>query len=218
MLVKPDKIKYNVSAMENGDKKKGIDKMRLKKIFSVLALTMMVSLTACGRAAETQETTTAKAPETTTQAPTTAKQVELSDIHEAVKAVYGENYIPSMPFDAQYLSDVYGITEDMYDEMIAEGPMMSAHVDTFVAFKAKEGQADAIEEKLTAYRDYLLNDAMQYPMNLAKIEASQVVKEGDYVFFVMLGYTEEMENEDLRLKELQESNQLAVDTIKEQLQ
>lgn len=191
--------------------------MRLKKIVSVLALTMMVALTACGRGGEAQETTTTKAPETTTQATTTAKQVELSDIHEAVKAVYGEYYVPSMPFDAQYLSDMYGITEDMYEEMIAEGPMMSAHVDTFVAFKAKEGQADAIEEKLTAYREYLLNDAMQYPMNLAKIEASQVVKEGEYVFFVMLGYTEEMENEDLRLKELQESNQLAVDAIKEQL-
>ena len=27
---------------------------------------------------------------------------------------------------------------------------------------------------------------MQYPMNVSKIQASQVVRHGDYVFFVML--------------------------------
>ena len=105
----------------------------------------------------------------------------------------------------------------MYEEAIAEISMMSVHVDTFVAIKAKEGQADAVEQKLTEYREYLLNDTLQYPMNIPKIQASQVVREGDYVFFVQLGHVEnDMLDEDELLKKYQESNQLAVDAIQEQ--
>ena len=33
---------------------------------------------------------------------------------------------------------MFGISEDLYEESIAEGPMISVHVDTFLAFKAKE--------------------------------------------------------------------------------
>lgn len=189
-----------------------------KKVLSLCAAIMTAAvLASCGGGNTSQNQTT---QQTTTPEPTTTqKEVALSEVHEAVKAVYGENYIPNMPFDAQYLADVCGISEDMYEEAIAEGPMISVHVDTFMAFRAKEGQADAIEEKLTAYRDYLLNDTMQYPMNMPKIEASQVVREGDYVFFVMLGQAEDtMAEEDARLKQFKESNQLAVDAINAQFQ
>lgn len=154
--------------------------------------------------------------QSTTAAQTEKKEPALSDIHQAVKDVYGENYIPSMQQDAQYISDVYGVTAEMYEEAIAEGPMISVHVDTFLAFKAAEGQADAIEEKLTAYREYLVTDSMQYPMNLPKVQASQVVREGDYVFFVMLGYvSDDTLDADASLEEFKKSNQLAVDAILE---
>jgi len=40
---------------------------------------------------------------------------------------------------------------------------------------------------LTAYRDNLVNDTMQYPMNVGKIQASEVKSIGNYVCFVQLG-------------------------------
>lgn len=177
-----------------------------------LAMAAAVSFAACGNGGAGQQPTSS-------QEQTTKKEVPLSDIHEAVKAVYGENYIPSMAQDAETIAALYGVSEDMYEEAIAEVAMISVHVDTFLAFKAKEGQADAIEQKLTEYREYLVSNAVQYPMNIPKIEASQVVREGDYVFFVQLGTVEDdMLDEDELLKEFQESNQLAVDAIKEQFQ
>ena len=189
-----------------------------RTVLLVMTAVAALSLTACGRNNSAQEQTTTPV-QTTIQETTTKKEVALSDIHEAVKAVYGENYIPSMLFDAQYITDVFGVTEDMYEEAIAEGPMISAHVDTFAAFKAKEGQAEAIEQKLTEYKDYLLNESFQYPMNIPKIEAAQIVREGDYVFYVQLGQAENTAaEEDELLKQFQESNQLAVDAIREQLQ
>ena len=41
------------------------------------------------------------------------------------------------------------------------------------------------EKALTSYRDYLINDSLQYPMNVPKVNASSVLREGDYVFFVI---------------------------------
>ena len=37
--------------------------------------------------------------------------------------------------------------------------MISAHVDTFIAIKAKEGKGEEVEKALTSYRDYLINDS-----------------------------------------------------------
>ncbi len=93
--------------------------------------------------------------------------------------------------------------------------MISAHVDTFIAIKAKEGKGEEVEKALTSYRDYLINDSLQYPMNVPKVNASSVLREGDYVFFVMLGQIkDDMAEEEDMLKQAQESNQLAIDAIK----
>ena len=64
---------------------------------------------------------------------------KLQEIHEAVKNAYGDNYIPSMPYDEVMLEDLFGIKQDMAKEIIAEGPMMSAQVDTFVGLEAADG-------------------------------------------------------------------------------
>lgn len=150
----------------------------------------------------------------TTAEPESQVKVDLSEIHEAVKAVYGEAYIPSMEMDSQYISDLFGVTEDLYDEVIAEGPMISVHVDIFAAFHAKEGQGQKIEDSLNAYQKDLRENSMQYPMNMPKVEASQVVRHGDYVFFVMLGEVDpDAADEEAMLKGAKESNQLAVDAI-----
>ena len=104
----------------------------------------------------------------------------------------------------------------MYETYVAEGPMISVHVDTFAAVEAKEGQADAVEQAFADYREAQLTQSAQYPMNLPKIEASQVVRHGNYVFFVMLGTPSaeaEMEGEEAALESAREQNQIAVDVI-----
>ena len=136
-------------------------------------------------------------------------QAVLDEIHAAVKEAYGENYIPSAAFDEQGMKELFGINSDLYDSFIAEGPMISVHVDTFVAVKAKEGKGEEVAQHLNDYRDSQLNGAMQYPMNLPEIEASQVVRHGDYVFFVMLGTP----SEEAALESAKENTQIAIDII-----
>ena len=159
---------------------------------------------------------TTAAVETTVEETTAAKEVDLDEIHTAVKEAYGDAYIPSMPFDGQMLDQMMGITEDMYENFIAEGPMISAHVDTFVAVKAKEGKGDEVKAALDSYRENLISNTMQYPMNMPKIQASEVYQNGDYVFFVMLGtptMESEEQGEEAALKSAQENNKIGMDVI-----
>lgn len=142
--------------------------------------------------------------------------VELSDVLDAVKQAYGEDYIPSMDYDAQAMKDLFGIGEGQYEEFFAQGPMISIHVDTLIGVRAKEGQADAVEQALLDYRKSLVEDSVQYPMNMVKVNASEVVRFGDYVFFVMLGSPDmeaEEKGEEAALESAKENNQIGVDAI-----
>ena len=109
------------------------------------------------------------------------QQPDLQEIVQAVKDAYGDNYLPSMQMDEQMMTDVYGVDMDNVEEFVAEGPMISAHVDTFIAVKAKEGMGEQVQQELQQ------ENALQYPMNTAKVQAAQVVRHGDYVFYVLLG-------------------------------
>ena len=82
----------------------------------------------------------------------TFKDVSMEDLKAAVVDVLGENYWPDMPADAEMLSQIYGVTSDMYEEYLAESPMISANVDTLIIIKAKEGKVSAVEEALGAYK------------------------------------------------------------------
>ena len=141
--------------------------------------------------------------------------IAISDIHEAVKAAYGENYVPSMAIEEQQLTEVYGINTENIEDFIMEAPMISAHIDTFAAIKAKEGKGEEVENEMNAYRDMLINDTLQYPSNIAKLNASRVIRHGDYVFFVMLGAFNENRDatEDEQAKFAEEQVQIGVDAI-----
>ncbi|MBR4305511.1 MAG: DUF4358 domain-containing protein, partial [Ruminiclostridium sp.] len=53
--------------------------------------------------------------------------------------------------------------------------------------KAKEGKADAIENAFKNAKEMLAENNNQYPQNLAKISAAKVLRNGDYVCFMLLG-------------------------------
>lgn len=115
------------------------------------------------------------------------KNVDIKEIHTAVKDSLGEDYVPNMDMEEEGLENMLGVKAEDIEEFIAQTPMISVSVDTFIAIKAKEGKADAIEEGLNNYRKNLVENSLQYPMNLAKVNASKVIRHGDYVFFTMLG-------------------------------
>lgn len=157
------------------------------------------------------------AAETTSESAAEVKaDVSLDELLADIKEAYGDKYAPSAEMDAELLESIVGLTPDLYEEYVAEMPMISTFVETFIGVKAAEGKGDEVEKIITAYRDRLVNDTMQYPMNISKIQASQVVRHGDYVFFVMLGAADDdaMEKGDeAALESARKNNQTAIDVI-----
>lgn len=137
------------------------------------------------------------------------QEVDLKVIHEKVKAELGEDYVANMVLEKRDIAGILELEEKDIQEFIAEMPMMSTHVDTFFAIKATEGKTSIVEEQMQKYRNNLVENSMQYPMNIAKVNASEIIKQGDYVFFVMLGKFDDRQDvsEDDALKFAKEETQ-----------
>lgn len=177
----------------------------------LLIMTMSISMIACGNndannessTPSTQESVSEESAQESTEESQTEESSEdvsaedemggeavmseeMTGIRQAVVDAIGDNYFPQMQIPAEYLEG-FGLTADMYEEFFGEMPMISTNVDTLIVIKAKEGQVEAVEGVLNAYRENLVNDTMQYPMNLGKIQASEVKTIGNFVCFVQLG-------------------------------
>lgn len=209
----------------------------MKKVILLAGLVFIFIMTSCGKKSDGEETlpqgstgeqtesgTGATANGTDTTAGGTpesetgeGREVSLQDLRDAVVEVIGENYWPDMTMEEDMFADMYGVTSDMYDAYLAETPMIGTNVDTLIIVKAKEGQVGAVEEALNTYRDNLVNDTMQYPMNIGKIQASRIETFDDYVCFVQLGadVTDLMDQgEDTVIEKCQEENEKALEAIR----
>lgn len=144
--------------------------------------------------------------------------VSTADIVAAVKAQLGENYWPDTDIPAEYLEATYGVSADMYEEVTAQMPMISVNVDTLIIVKAKADQVANVEEALNNYRDFSIEDAMQYPMNLGKVQASEIKTFGNYVCFVQLGAETNMDADtETIIKDCQKDNNAALAAVENEL-
>ena len=141
---------------------------------------------------------------------------EMTALRDAVAEALGENYWPNTAVTPEMLEGTFGITSDLYEDYMGEMPMISTNVDTLLIIKAKSDKVDAVEEALNEYRDNLINNTTQYPMNLGKIQASRIERLGDYVCFVQLGADTTAASEsgdEAVITQCQEQNELAIEIL-----
>lgn len=114
---------------------------------------------------------------------------DLQKIHNMIKRAYGENYWPSMQRqdDEEYMKEVLKLDPAWCDDVIVDVAMISAHADMLVLVDASEGNVENVKNALDAYKDYLVNESLQYPMNAARVRGAVVDVVGDYVCFSILG-------------------------------
>ena len=209
--------------------------MKKKLACMLLMSALALSMTACGgrdnggSTAGTGETTTEStaagqetgaAESTTAQDPKDAAKA-LKSAKKAVTDALGDNYWPDSEIPEEMLNDTYGVSADLYDAYLGEAPMISVNVDTLLIIHAKDGKVEEVENALNAYRDNLVNNTMQYPMNLGKIQASRIERVGDYVCFVQLGAdtsSVEDQGDDAVITYCQEQNELALEAIRQTLE
>lgn len=143
------------------------------------------------------------------------KEPPVEDILKAVQEAYGEDYLPDTDLDEEMLSQMMGVDTTLIDSFAAQMPMISAHPDRVVIAKAVSGKADELEKEFERVRTALVEDQMIYPMNIAKTQASQVVRKGDYVAFLLVGAVDIREGatEEEQLSFAKEETQKAVEAF-----
>ena len=207
--------------------------MKKKLACMLLMGTLALSLAACGNgqdkntgaATETGvESTEGTVESTGTSVESTEAENAGTPLQNAKKAVtdaLGDDYWPDSEIPEEMLNETYGVSADLYDAYLGECPMISVNVDTLLIIHAKDGKVEDVENALNAYRDSLVNDTMQYPMNLGKIQASRVERIGDYVCFVQLGAdtsSVEEQGDEAVITYCQEQNELALEAIRQTLE
>jgi len=118
---------------------------------------------------------------------------KIGKVHSDIKDALGENYTPNMAMAPEQLEGILGLSLDELGGHIAEAPMISMQVDTFIAISANKDNVKTVETALKEYRRYLLEESMQYPMNMAKIQASKVITIKNDVYLIMLGAYDDRE-------------------------
>lgn len=126
--------------------------------------------------------------------PSKVTDISVDEILTAIKDAYGDDYLPNVEIGAELLELEFGLTSDMIEDVVAEQPMIGVHADRVVVVKAAEGKADDVEVALTNAKDNKINDTLQYPMNLAKINSTKIVRHGDCVVFLLVGAINESES------------------------
>ena len=139
---------------------------------------------------------------------------KMQEVKDAVVDALGDNYWPDSAIPYEAMQGMIGVDPASYDDYFAEMPMISVNVDTIVVIHAKDGQVQTVEDALLAYQKSQQDRTMQYPMNLGKIQASQVKVIGDYVCFVQLGgETDENASDEEVVKACTEKNEQALAAI-----
>jgi len=138
---------------------------------------------------------------------------------EAVAAELGDEYWADMELEPDLLNDWYGISEEMYGEYYGQSPMISANVDTLIVVKAKEDSLEDVQNAFDTYREAMVQDSLQYPSNIPKIQASRIETYGDYVCFVQLGGSMDdvQDDEEAMAESCQRMNEQALSVIEKEL-
>ena len=190
--------------------------MKMKKyryIISAVAAVAAVSviLSACASGKESNASSAAPGLSTSAQESTGSSSGDISGsdsndknstlsakgLRDAVAKAYGENYLPDQAMDAEMIESEFGLTKDMYDEVVAEAPLIGFHPDRLVIVKPKKGKEANVKRALEDALLVMKEQQMQYPVNVAKVNAGKVLEKDGYYCFMILGETDDTsENDD----------------------
>lgn len=140
----------------------------------------------------------------------------MEELKDAVVEILGEDYWPDTLLTAEELAERTGISENMYENFMAEYQHAEAGIDMMILIEAEEEEIETIEKRLNEYREVLLHVYEQQPQNKAKVFASRIEVIDDYVCYVQLGAditALEAQGEDAMVSHCQEENERALDVI-----
>lgn len=117
-------------------------------------------------------------------------------LRQSIADAYGENYLPNMSMSEELLESEFGLSRDMYDDIIAEMPTVGFHPDRLIILKPKQGRENEVKQALETARETLAEDSVQYPVNAAKVNAAKVLEHDGYYCFMLLGKPDDLSEDE----------------------
>lgn len=150
------------------------------------------------------------------QGTTGASYILMDMIKKAVVEILGDNYWPDKQLTKAELETETGISEDMYEEYLAEKQNVETDIDIMIVIKAKPERLTEIEIMLNEYRESLMIKYKERPQELGKVAASRIEIIDNYICFVQLGADTTVaaqEGDENVITQCQQENERAIDMI-----
>jgi len=144
----------------------------------------------------------------------------MDDLKDAVVEILGENYWPDTLLSAEELAERTGISENMYEDYLAEYQHTEAGIDMMILIKAKEEEVENVKNYLNQYRETLLKIYEQQTQNESKVFASRIEVIDNYICYVQLGAditSFKEEERDKMISHCLQENERALDIIEKRI-
>lgn len=113
-------------------------------------------------------------------------ELNLQELNSTISEIAPFNEMATMDVDADTLNALYDINEELYEEVIGKMPMMNVQASMYLVIKAKDGEVEAVKEKVN---NYASNQEEMWATYLP--EQYELVKErktgviGNYVYLII---------------------------------
>lgn len=138
----------------------------------------------------------------------------LKDLSEVVSRAIREEYWPNEIMEEAVIQEKLGITKDQYEDCFFEYTHLKDNLDQFIIIEYEDNELENVQIALEKYRDNLIVEHQDQPINYAKANASRIEVIDEYICLVLLGGDlEHIENEEERMLICQEQNEKAIDML-----
>ncbi|MBD5547687.1 MAG: DUF4358 domain-containing protein [Lachnospiraceae bacterium] len=144
----------------------------------------------------------------------------MDDLKDAVVDILGDHYWPDTLLTAEELAERTGVSENMYEDFLAEYQHTEAGIDMMILVKARPEEVENVERYLNEYREMLLKIYEQQPQNEAKVFASRIETIDNYVCYIQLGAniaSLENQGKEEMIAYCQQENERALDIIEKRI-
>lgn len=144
----------------------------------------------------------------------------MDDLKDAVVDILGDHYWPDTLLSAEELAERTGVSENMYEDFLAEYQHTQAGIDMMILVKARPEEIENVERYLNEYREVLLKIYEQQPQNEAKVFASRIETINNYVCYIQLGAniaSLENQGQEEMIAYCQQENERALDIIEKRI-
>lgn len=197
--------------------------MKLKRILvAALAAIMLIGCTACKNDPQKPDGTSKK--DQTTASPESTKKLDdtkKADVNltpaeiekKIADAIGADNYLCTVDRDMDFFYNYYGFDRDKVEAVVAKETTISAvNPDGVIVMKVKDGYADTAVELLNKGFAQQVSYIRLYPFNVQKVLNARIVKEGNYVIYVVAGASYDGEDSEAELK-LAEAEYAKIDAV-----